>query len=231
MTIKISDLTTAVPEPTDNIELFDSSAEVSKRGSINALYPKEKLYPFGVGVSDTALPGSLFNASNTNVHVPERIYYTPILILNPITVTELRLNVTSGYASTSIRLGIYKCAGPGWTESADLVLDAGLITGDPAGVKTISGLSTVLNPGYYFGASAWTGTTGSIGIRVWQHHPKYGGYFSKQNAASPNLLAIQRIDPSGTEAINGFASSISAPYTLVNTTNGGLYAFFLMKWT
>lgn len=76
----------------------------------------------------------------------------PTYVPNAVTVTRLGAEVTvAGDVGSKVRLGIYGDDGTG--RPGALVLDAGTIAGDATGYQEITGLSTVIGPGWYYFAA------------------------------------------------------------------------------
>ena len=75
------------------------------------------------------------------------LYYTPVWLPVAITADRLAINVQSGIASGTTRLGIYSSTSAGVPSS--LILDAGTVATTSSGVKEIT-ISQALTPGLYW---------------------------------------------------------------------------------
>lgn len=102
------------------------------------------------------VPGVEFSTMTTQVQTANRTYYEQFEVRKACTLTELFTEVTGAGAGSSVtRLGVYAADNVG-TPGA-LVVDAGTVACDSTGVKSITGLSVALAPGFYMKARNSTG--------------------------------------------------------------------------
>jgi len=118
--------------------------------------------------------GRYYTASSTSATgftvAANTIYGVPFLAAARVTFTKLSINVTTGIAATSARIGIYanspSTIGPGALVAGS---DSGSFSTASAGVQEVTGLSITLNPGFYWFAAIFSGTptvTGCNGFGV-----------------------------------------------------------------
>lgn len=102
---------------------------------------------FAAAAVHLLIPGVSPVSVSTQALVADRLYYEPVRVATPITLDQLRIEVTTAAAASTVaRLGIYE-ADTDW-QPTDLVLDAGTVAIDSPGVKTAS-ISQALSPGRY----------------------------------------------------------------------------------
>jgi hypothetical protein len=97
-------------------------------------------------------------ATNAAVAI-NRIYLTPVFIAAPITIDAVQIFVGSLVAGTSGEIGIYanSAGAPG-----SLIQDFGTVSTAATGAQIITGLSRALTAGWYWLASAYSGTPSII---------------------------------------------------------------------
>jgi len=83
------------------------------------------------------------------------LYASPIYVSETLTTSALGIYVTTGAASTNVRMGIYNCANGIPTS---LVVDAGTGSTSSSAVTREISVSQVLTPGWYFIAAVFDGT-------------------------------------------------------------------------
>jgi hypothetical protein len=91
------------------------------------------------------------------------LYFYPVHIGYPLTLTGLTVYVSSSNATNTPRLGIYKDNGSG--SPGDLLLDAGTYSMSTTGQKTVTVANLTMSPGIYWFCH-WG--TGNGGIYVYQ---------------------------------------------------------------
>lgn len=99
-----------------------------------------------------ALPSTIAVAGGTAARSQNVLYFNPFYVSGAITIVGMQVRVTAqGAADTVGRLGIYETTAA-FDGGGDLVLDAGTVSVATTGVKAITGLSTLLAPGWYLAA-------------------------------------------------------------------------------
>ena len=95
------------------------------------------------------VPGVVLgNFAANQANAASTVHYEPWVVISQITLKKLYIYVGSAAtAGGKVRLAIYE-ANADW-QPTNLVLDAGELTVDSTGKKSITGLSTVLAPGRY----------------------------------------------------------------------------------
>jgi hypothetical protein len=77
----------------------------------------------------------------------DTVFAMPVYIRNSFTLTRITVNVTSGTASSEVRMGIYSSNSN--FQPSSLVVDAGTVSSTTSGFKTVT-ISTSLQPGVYW---------------------------------------------------------------------------------
>jgi len=157
--LKISELTAlagANVVATDVLPIVDVSATTTKKITASELssYVASVAPPLGVRPIASSVwnipspaPLSLDNSFSTSVG---RMVAVPFFVSQAVTVTRMTCQVTTAGTGTSIaRLGIYDSS-TSTLEPSALVADAGTVTCDTTGKKTISSLSISLGRGTYW---------------------------------------------------------------------------------
>jgi hypothetical protein len=90
------------------------------------------------------------------------MYYVPFVIERPVTVTRISAEVTTGLASSTVRLGIYTDNG-GWPDQ--LIVDGGTIDGNSATVQEVT-VSSALTIGRVWVTCCRQGSAGSHAMRA-----------------------------------------------------------------
>ncbi len=101
--------------------------------------------------STYGMPGVILNTEATAQQLPsQNVFYNPFYVAKAITVSEISAQCTtaSGTSGAEIRFAIYQCNEYDWMPDS-LVLDAGTASVTSTGSKSITGLSTTLQPGFY----------------------------------------------------------------------------------
>jgi hypothetical protein len=100
----------------------------------------------------SGLPGvHIYSAQLTaySMGAADRITYAFFAVTSQVTITNALLRVTtSGTAAARLRVGIYNSSSAAVPTS--LVADLGEVVASTTGRKAVTGLSTTLQPGYYF---------------------------------------------------------------------------------
>lgn len=82
--------------------------------------------------------------------VANTLYAMPFFVARPETVDELSINVNTLAAGKNVRIGIYKSNGTNLSPG-DRVVDAGVVSVNTTGLKTITGISQAITvPGLYY---------------------------------------------------------------------------------
>ena len=92
------------------------------------------------------IPGNSVGAQTVFTIIVNTLYHFPMHVATQITLDQLALEVTTGVASTNIRMGIYD-ANASW-QPVNLVVDAGTVATATTGVKTVA-VTNALSPGRY----------------------------------------------------------------------------------
>ena len=94
------------------------------------------------------VPNVGFIAQGSSALTATRLYYMSFVVRTSITVTQMTIEVTAASgAGTGVMVGIYK-ADTDW-QPTTLELDGGELLTDAIAVVSVTGLSTVLQPGNY----------------------------------------------------------------------------------
>ncbi len=108
----------------------------------STLRKMETGYTYVPQFSGSILTGTFANSTT---------FATPILITNTLTVTSMSINVvTASTGSSQLTLGVYSNATSGLDYPATRLLSTSTIIATTTGVKTLPGLSLVLQPGIYW---------------------------------------------------------------------------------
>jgi hypothetical protein len=95
-----------------------------------------------------SMPGVAANGGlTTQTQTSGRASYAPLRPLSRITVDQLVVEVTTAVAASTLRCAIYN-ADSDW-QPTTLVVDSGLIDSSATGVKSVSIIPTILEPGLY----------------------------------------------------------------------------------
>lgn len=144
LSLDINGLTGTTPALDDVVPLYDTSAAAVRDAAASEI---AALAMGGVGyrANDYYLGIGFVAAAGTIAITANRIYYIPFAVVTKATFTRIGLEVTTGVASSTARLGIYNMDGGIPTTR---VLDAGTVsTASIAAVEAT--ISQTLNPGYY----------------------------------------------------------------------------------
>lgn len=121
------------------------------------------------------------------------MYFTPLWVPVAMTVDRISINVQSGIASGTHRLGIYSSNSNGVPSS--LVLDAGTVATTASGVKEIT-ISQALTPGVY-----WLAAVAQTAAATVYYHPTANNGvmypFSTTNGAFDNKVAYKQSSVTG----------------------------------
>lgn len=142
----VSTLLTALPSMGP-----DTSAITSTR------YNQQRNFP-SMGIPDASYVTCVANAYNAVAPSQNQTYAHPIYVPERCIVTACGLNVTTGQASTTARLGIYAQDGTGGRPGS-LIADFGAVATTAAQWNEITGLWLLLEPGYYWLAAVTQGGT------------------------------------------------------------------------
>lgn len=103
-------------------------------------------------------------ASSSSYALPvDQIQYMPVLVRNNNTVDRIGIQVQTGTAGATTRLGIYSCTADG--KPGSLVLDAGTIAGDTAGFKEIIIAQALTGGTWYY--LAGVNVNASLSLAYW----------------------------------------------------------------
>lgn len=141
-----------LPELTtlDDADLFpatDASSAASRKATWatlrNSLRSPEPRYD---GTRPHALGHGLANGSNYSV-TNNAYHYIPVIVENPITITEAWCMVQTAVGGGSVRCAIYDCDADDWTPGALLASSTTAFNVGTTGVKKITGLSWSITRG------------------------------------------------------------------------------------
>ncbi len=88
-------------------------------------------------------------AASTLALVANRLYKTPIFVCRRRTITDVAIVVSTLAAGSNIRLGLRRMSLTDG-EATTLVADFGVVSGATTGTKTITGISVVVDAGWYY---------------------------------------------------------------------------------
>lgn len=93
------------------------------------------------------VPNATFSSQTSTALGANTLYYFPLEVRTPITITQFTIEVTAVKTGMAVRVGIYR-ADKDW-QPTSLVSDAGTISVGSQVVATLSGLSISLQEGRY----------------------------------------------------------------------------------
>lgn len=96
------------------------------------------------------VPYAKFFSTSVLTLAANRLQYEPWYVTDTMKFSALELEVTSGAASSVVRLGIY-AANHDWQPIGPLVVDAGTVATVTTGLKSASMTPVTLRPGRYLG--------------------------------------------------------------------------------
>lgn len=99
--------------------------------------------------------------SGAGYFAANKICLIPAVLPSGITVTSMSINCAVRVGTDSVRMGVYTMAK---TAEATLLADFGTVSVASTGLKTISSLSTVLVPGYYYFAVIFASVTNTYTV-------------------------------------------------------------------
>ena len=118
------------------------------------------------GAQNWSIPASVITAlGSAQVLTANLVYYTPFVVFDPITLTSIAAEVTTLFAASNIRLGIYATTNAGQPTGA-AVYDSGSLSSATTGVKSVTGLTTALAPGRYVTAIVCDSATVAVRAAV-----------------------------------------------------------------
>lgn len=164
------------------------------------------------GTAQYTVPGVDFSGISTRALTASRIYYSPWLVVSPITIDQLAIEVTTAGAAGKIaRLAIYN-ADTDWQPTSKVV-DAGTVVVDPGAVPavTTASVSLTLAPGRYLSALISDGTPT---LRVWRGTGRPFGLLAALGTTSIITLAF----------VAGSGSTLPDPGTAWTGSVGGTTA-------
>jgi hypothetical protein len=113
---------------------------------INPL-PAQPLTSTGYGCPNVQIITAA-GATTWNSQVADRSVYGFFAVTTPVTITAASIRVTLSAVGGELRTGIYTCNSVGLP--VDLVEDFGVFDASSTGKKELTGLSTLLQPGFYY---------------------------------------------------------------------------------
>lgn len=126
------------------------------------------------------IPGVESSSIATRGMTANRTYYEYFEVRRACVLTALFTEVTVAAAAASVtRMGVYACNNVGTIGA--LMIDAGTVACDSTGVKSITGLTTVLPPGFYAKAH---NSTGAPTLRIARGGSRIAGIDSGMGANS-----------------------------------------------
>jgi hypothetical protein len=159
-------------------------------------YPYQSGYYYGL---------TAFSTYANSTMTQDRLGYVPFHVWETVTFDRIGIEVVTGQASTTIRLGIYETGTDG--RPSALLLDAGTVDSSTSGVKEIT-ISEELTPGLYWLASvSQGGTTQPTGVAAQngnngQYLPSMGNNAFVTGTTTPTCYGESGVsgalpDPSG----------------------------------
>ena len=130
-----------------------------------------------------------FEALNASTMVPGRFYAIPFIVPNDKTYDRIAIQVSTGAAGTTARLGIYApaytSAEPG-IQPGQLILDAGEVSTDSSGLKEIA-ISQQLSAGWYFLAAIFSGNPSCMAYAITTTYARMGHIYGR---SALNVMTI-----------------------------------------
>ena len=115
------------------------------------------------GAQNYAIPGTTVGGvANAQALGANVIWYIPFTVEFPIAVDRLACNVTTLFAGSNIRMGIY-AASRAWQPSGAALIDTGSISSATTGAK-VATVSATLQPGRYL--TALVCDSGTVAVRL-----------------------------------------------------------------
>jgi hypothetical protein len=149
-----------------------NSSQVSNWGQpINPL-PRQPITSAGYGCPNVQIIAAA-GATAWNSAVADRSVYGFFAVTTPVTITAASIRVTLSAVGGELRTGIYTCDSTGLP--VNLVVDFGVFDASSTGKKELTGLSTLLQPGFYFSCllanANLTVERQSGSCPYWSNHP------------------------------------------------------------
>ena len=126
--------------------------------------------------STYGMPGVIINTEATAQSLAANyVYYCPFYVAKAITITEMSANCTtaSSTSGAEIRFAIYQCNEFDWMPDS-LVVDAGTASVTSTGQKSITSMSTTLQPGYYAARLQGDASASRPSFYTWRGSPITG---------------------------------------------------------
>jgi hypothetical protein len=173
------------------------------------------------GVLQWGVPGTSFHQISTSALTAGEIRYVPFEIKNATTITSLALEVTTGpTAAGNVAIGIYAADGFHQPTGAPVYASAAIpVASGFTGIKSVTGLTTVLAPGLYLLAM---NVDQAMTIRIYT-----GPTTTILNGLGANALATRYI------ATLAFAVMPTQPIPWTSVVGGvvGTSYFLVAQWT
>lgn len=176
----------------------------------------------GIGTSVYNLPGVMITTVATTFGpAGNRIYYAPIVVTKPITVTAMYISVAGGGAGTNVAVGLF-AATSAMQPTGSALISAAVSTAT-TGLKTVAVPSVVLQPGVYL--TAINPSAGGLAFDVVQGRTPYasGGWHSATFSAPTLVSAVRTYDGAlsavAWDAVSTGSAGLSYPVTFAWTVN------------
>lgn len=129
--------------------------------------------------------------------VANRLYIVPVFVHRSTTITKIQARVTTGVASTAVRIGIYADSG---NKPGTLVVDGGTASTVTSSTDAQVTVNVTIGPGLYWMAAVFNGAPGMTCIAT------TAGTYGKSSAAA-NFTGLYRSFTYGTLPSNETAST------------------------
>ena len=170
------------------------------------------------------MPGCFLANSRYDGVSASTIYYMPIKVDKPITISELAIGVQTAAAGAKVRLAIYKADTT--FAPTTLVLDAGELDCSTTGKKAITGLTQVLSAGLYL-VRLHSNANANLQIFAAFAAPSFTGFVDFNNTSG--WLSNYYVKAS--LAYGAAESPGTVPTAIGLVTNSGFDYLVLAKWT
>jgi hypothetical protein len=160
----------------------------------------------------------------------DKIYVGPFVVYRPVIITEIYLVVTTTAAAT-VRAGVYN-AQSNWRVGT-LVADWGTLDVSTTGRKSLTGLSTTLNPGNYYSGTATSAITPQLlsayGSNVMSlSGPIFNAAMTSAGTAFPSTFSVAAV-----AAATAFPATPASDLITMDTSGsiGGPYTLLMFKYS